>query len=247
MVNSSPTCTACHGAPSCAAVCGSAYSAACGIGFDQRGQPRGVGVIGVLMRDQDRREPGDAFEAVREVPRVEQHRRFGVVVNSASRHEWPKCVNCMPILCAQGWWANANDAGGGAGGLWAGHCRPCLSGLRTRSPWIVRRTVTAFRIRRGSIRPQFRCIRRITGPAWPESPSPRPTRGSGSRRAAAPARRSAMPVTSRLRRRAVVPQAGGSVAAAGAGVALARRDLVGAATPRRRRSGPPWPRCAPAS
>src|SRR6476620_2550572 len=26
-------------------------------------------------------------------------------LNSASRHEWPKCVNCMPILCAQGWWA----------------------------------------------------------------------------------------------------------------------------------------------
>src|SRR6476660_7912254 len=27
------------------------------------------------------------------------------VWNSASRHEWPKWVNCMPILCAQGWWA----------------------------------------------------------------------------------------------------------------------------------------------
>src|SRR6478736_5371878 len=25
--------------------------------------------------------------------------------NSARRHECPKCVNCMPILCAQGWWA----------------------------------------------------------------------------------------------------------------------------------------------
>ena len=31
MLNSSPTCTAFHGPPSCSAVCGSAYSAACGL------------------------------------------------------------------------------------------------------------------------------------------------------------------------------------------------------------------------
>jgi hypothetical protein len=45
------------------------------IGIDQRRQPLCVGVVGMLMGDQDRRKPGDAFETVREVPRIEQNRR----------------------------------------------------------------------------------------------------------------------------------------------------------------------------
>ena len=34
------------------------------VGVHQCRQPRGVGVVGMLMGDQDRREPGDALEAV---------------------------------------------------------------------------------------------------------------------------------------------------------------------------------------
>ena len=45
------------------------------VGIDQCGQPRRVGVVGMLMGDQDRREPGDALETVREVARIEQNRR----------------------------------------------------------------------------------------------------------------------------------------------------------------------------
>ena len=43
------------------------------VGVHQRGKPLGVGVVGVLMRDQDRRQPGDPFEPVRKGPRIEQH------------------------------------------------------------------------------------------------------------------------------------------------------------------------------
>ncbi len=43
------------------------------VGVDQRGQPLGVGMVGVLVRDQDRRQAGDALEAVREVSGIEQH------------------------------------------------------------------------------------------------------------------------------------------------------------------------------
>ncbi len=50
------------------------------VGVQQRGQPLGVGVIGMLMGDQDRVQAGDALEAVREVSRIEQHRGRGGIV-----------------------------------------------------------------------------------------------------------------------------------------------------------------------
>src|SRR5258708_2897879 len=52
------------------------------VGIDQCGQPRRVGVVGMLMGDQDRREPGDALETVREVARIEQNRgrRTGITL-----------------------------------------------------------------------------------------------------------------------------------------------------------------------
>ena len=43
------------------------------IALEQRGQPFGVSMVGMLMGDQDRREPGDALETVRENARIEQH------------------------------------------------------------------------------------------------------------------------------------------------------------------------------
>ena len=44
------------------------------VGIDECRQPLGVGVVWVLMGDQDGRQAGDALETVREVPRVEQNR-----------------------------------------------------------------------------------------------------------------------------------------------------------------------------
>jgi hypothetical protein len=46
------------------------------VGIDQCREPLRVGVVGMLMGDQDRRQAGDALESVREVPGIEQHRRF---------------------------------------------------------------------------------------------------------------------------------------------------------------------------
>ena len=43
------------------------------VGLDQCRQPLGVGVVGMLVGDQDRRQTGDALEAVREGAGVEQH------------------------------------------------------------------------------------------------------------------------------------------------------------------------------
>src|ERR1700682_3139107 len=40
-----------------------------------------------------------------------------LLLKPARRHEWPKCVNCMFIFCAQGVDPNATDAGGGHGYL----------------------------------------------------------------------------------------------------------------------------------
>ena len=142
------------------------------VGVEQRGQPLGVGVIGVLMGDQDRRQAGDALETVREGSRVEQHRRFatGIALKLASKHEWPKCVNCMPILwrrCrARGLLERAIAAGVvlAAFGLAIAPGRPacgCGSGglpaeSATRSP-----------IRRGRSAARFRCIRSTAGRDWP--------------------------------------------------------------------------------
>jgi hypothetical protein len=44
------------------------------VALDEGGQPRGVGVVGVLMGDQDRRKAGNALEAVRKRSRIKQHR-----------------------------------------------------------------------------------------------------------------------------------------------------------------------------
>ena len=58
--------------PSWAAVAGIGVQRRTRIGLHQRRQPLGVGVVGMLMRDQDRRQPGDALEPVGEVPGIEQ-------------------------------------------------------------------------------------------------------------------------------------------------------------------------------
>ena len=42
------------------------------VGLHQRGQPFTVGMVGMLVGDQDRRQPGHALEAVREITRIEQ-------------------------------------------------------------------------------------------------------------------------------------------------------------------------------
>src|SRR5690348_8813187 len=46
--------------------------------------------------------------------------------NCASRHEWPKCVSCIPILCGaggiRGYSRLALEAGGGSGGLRVDAC-----------------------------------------------------------------------------------------------------------------------------
>ena len=57
------------------------------IRLQQGGQPRGVGVVGMLMGDQDRVQAGDALETVREVPGIEQHRRlaFGAVAEAGQQ------------------------------------------------------------------------------------------------------------------------------------------------------------------
>ncbi len=66
-----------HGPPRRAQLCGGlrvGVQRRVRVGVDQCGQPRGVGVVGVLMGDENRRHAGDALESVREIARVEQQR-----------------------------------------------------------------------------------------------------------------------------------------------------------------------------
>ena len=84
-LNSSPTCTARQSPPSIAAVCGSAVvERRLRVGLHQSGKALGIGVIGMLMGDQDRRETRDALEPVGEVAGIEERR---ATPKSASRHE----------------------------------------------------------------------------------------------------------------------------------------------------------------
>src|SRR5271166_5770853 len=93
--NSSPTCTACHGAPSCAAVCGSAYSAASGLASISDGSRATSAWSGCwwVIRTADR--PVIPSNPCAKVP---GSKRTLVWSNSASRQEWPKCVNCMSTI-----------------------------------------------------------------------------------------------------------------------------------------------------
>ena len=50
------------------------------IRLDEGREPGRVGVVGVLMGDQDRVQSGDALEPVREVAGVEQDRRLGFAI-----------------------------------------------------------------------------------------------------------------------------------------------------------------------
>ena len=67
-----PACTPVQRPPSCAAVCGSAYSAAPGFASTRAGSRCRVDVVGVLMGDQDGVQSGDALESVREVAGIEE-------------------------------------------------------------------------------------------------------------------------------------------------------------------------------
>ena len=54
---------------------------------DERGQSCGIDVVGMLMGDQDRRQPGDALEPMGEAARVEQHRGFVFSALGEARQE----------------------------------------------------------------------------------------------------------------------------------------------------------------
>ncbi len=47
-----------------------------GVGFPERRQPRGVGVVRVLVGDQNRRQPGNALESVRKVTGIKEQAGF---------------------------------------------------------------------------------------------------------------------------------------------------------------------------
>ena len=179
------------------------------------------------MGDQDRRQAGDALEAVREGTRIEQNRglvrrnrRESLRVGTNGRNASIACLYCG----AQGYPGGTSDVrlllalAVATCGLVIAPSTPASRRAR-RVPADLRRH-PRFGVDRA--RPRRRCTRCITGRAWPDLPSRRPRRGSPSRRLCARRRSLGDARDYAVASQATVAEPAGPMAAAGAGHALAR-------------------------
>ena len=177
--NSSPTCTARHGSPSCCGGLRIGVQGGLRVGVQQRRQPLGVGVVGMLVGDQDRRQPGDALEAV-----GERAGSNSTVVSAADSPDpaesWREGRNGRnaSIACLYCGARAGHERGGSRCEFCWRWCWPAAGWPSRRARlvaaprWTARRSATGSRSRPGSPRPRSRCTTPTAGPNWPPVATP---------------------------------------------------------------------------